>query len=293
MFNTLKHAATSALVALALTGAAHADTLKVGGKNFTEQLLISEITVQLLEAKGYDVEKLDGMGTSVVRAAQENGQVDIYWEYTGTSLITFNKITDKLDAEETYAKIKELDAAVGITWLTPSEANSTYAIAVRNADDKGLTTISDMAAAYEDGQTLKFGVNAEFPKRADGLIGLQEVYGFKAGRRNLAPMQTGLIYDALKSENLDIGLVFALDGRIQAFDFKVLVDDKGFFPNYALTPTIRTEVLEANPEVGDLLNSVSVLLDDEKMRALNARVDVDRETIEAVATGFLTDQGLI
>ncbi len=291
MYKNLAKAAVASLAFVA--GSAQAAELKVGGKGFTEQLLIAEITTQYLETKGHDIEKLDGMGTSVVRAALENGQVDIYWEYTGTSLITFNKVEESLNSEETYARVKELDAAKGITWLAPSTANSTYAIAVRTADNKGLATISDLAASYNKGDNFKFGVNAEFPKRPDGLPGLQDKYEFKAGRANLVAMQTGLIYQALKEEQLDLGLVFALDGRIEAFDFTVLEDDKGFFPNYALTPTIRTEVLEANPELGEQLNALSALLDDTVMRGLNARVDVEKVTVEDVATEFLTSNGLL
>ena len=95
---------------------------------------MAEMTTQLLKAKGFTVDKRAGLGTAPLRQAQEAGQVDLYWEYTGTSLITFNKVTDKLDAAATYAKVKELDAAKGLVWLNPSKANNTYALAMRKAD---------------------------------------------------------------------------------------------------------------------------------------------------------------
>ena len=274
-------------------GMAMAAEVTVGGKNFTEQLLISEMTSQMLEAKGHEVNRAEGMGTTVVRSAMENGQVDIYWEYTGTSLVTFNKITERLDAQETYNRVKMLDAEKGIVWLNASAANNTYALAVRSADDKGLSTLSELAAAYNNDQSLKMGVNAEFPKRADGLLGLQDQYGFKAGRANMAPMQSGLIYQALRDGDVDVGLVFATDGRIAAFDFKVLEDDQGFFPNYALTPVIRDEVLAANPDIGDSLNALSGLLNDSVMQSLNGQVAVDKKDISDVAREFLSSNGLI
>src|SRR6266540_4621642 len=106
------------LVAIAAIAAgiatAAAQTIVVGGKNFTEQQIMSEMTKQLLAAKGFTVDKRAGLGTAPLRQAQEAGQIDLYWEYTGTSLITFNKVTDKLDANATYAKVKELDAAKGL-----------------------------------------------------------------------------------------------------------------------------------------------------------------------------------
>jgi osmoprotectant transport system substrate-binding protein len=289
-------AALAALAGLALAAApAAAQTVVVGGKNFTEQQLMAEMTTQLLRAKGFTVDKRDGMGTAVLRQAQESGQIDVYWEYTGTSLITFNKVTDKLDADATYAKVKELDAAKGLVWLNPSKANNTYALAMRKADasGKGIATLSDLAAKVKGGEALKFGCNAEFYSRPDGLKPLEAAYGFDFGRENVVRMDTGLVYQALKDAQVDVGLVFATDGRIPAFDFVVLKDDKGFFPSYALTPVVRKETLDKNPKLADILNGLSAKLDDATMAKLNASIDVDKKSVEEVAGGFLKEKGLI
>jgi osmoprotectant transport system substrate-binding protein len=101
------------------------------------------------------------------------------------------------------------------------------------------------------------------------------------------------VYEALKNGDVEVGLVFATDGRIPAFEFVTLLDDKGYFPAYALAPVIRDEILQANPKIGDLLNALSAKLDDATMATLNARVDVDKETIEAVAEAFLKDNGMM
>lgn len=294
MLNTLK----SALAGIALMGtamSAQAADIVVGGKNFTEQQLLSSITEQLLDAKGYDVDNRAGMGSAAVRQAMENGQIDVYWEYTGTSLITYNKVEGTFGADETYAKVKELDAAKGLVWLNPSDANNTYALAMRQADaeEKGIATLSDLAARVNNEGDLTFGSNAEFYARADGLKPLQEAYGFEFGRSNVKRMDTGLVYQALKDGQVDVGLVFATDGRIPAFDFMVLKDDKGYFPAYALAPVVRQEVLDAHPELADLLNGVAAILNDDIMAGLNARVDVEKVSIENVAADFLKEHGLI
>ena len=153
----LKFAIAAAALMLG-AATASAQTIVVGGKNFTEQQFMAEMTAQLLQAKGFKVDKRAGLGTRRVRQAQEAGQVDVYWEYTGTSLITFNKITDKLDPAATYAKVKELDAAKGLVWLNPSKANNTYALAMRKADAaaKGIKSISDLAGKVKGGDNLKF-----------------------------------------------------------------------------------------------------------------------------------------
>ena len=134
------------LVAGVVGNASANNAIIVGGKKFTEQQLVAEMTAQLLRANGYKVDKRADLGSSVLRAAQENGQVDVYWEYTGTSLITYNKITDKLSAEQTYKRISELDAQKGITWLNPSKANNTYALAMRKVDaEKGFIDAARIA----------------------------------------------------------------------------------------------------------------------------------------------------
>lgn len=280
----------SAALALTISAPAlAAGKITVGGKGFTEQLIMAEMTKQLLEKKGYTVDKKDGMGTAIVRAALENGEVDLYWEYTGTSLITFNKVTERFSPEETYERVKQLDGEKGLVWLAPSKANNTYAFVVRadNPKTDSLNTISDMAAAYRNGVEIKMGTSAEFPKRPDGLIGLEKAYDFEAGRANVRPMDLGLTYPALVNGDLDTISAQATDGQIAALKLRVLEDDQNFFPNYALTPVVRKEVLERYPDLKEILEAVSTKLDDATMQRLNSEVGVEKKTVEAVATGYL------
>jgi osmoprotectant transport system substrate-binding protein len=248
-----------------------------------------------LEKKGYNVEKKDGMGTNIVRAALESGEVDLYWEYTGTALVTFDKVTDRLSPEETYAKVKDLDAAKGLVWLAPSKANDTYALAIRknNPHTDGMTTISDLAAAYRGGKNVVMAPTAEFAKREDGLIGLQKLYDFKAGRANVKPMDIGLVYPALANGDVDVSVVGATDGRVAAMNLTLLKDDKSFFPNYAMVPVVRKATLDAHPDLQGILEGLAAKLDDATMQRLNGEVDVKKKSIEDVSTTFLKEAGLL
>ncbi|MEG3081428.1 glycine betaine ABC transporter substrate-binding protein [Halomonas sp. 5021] len=289
---------TTALTSIALASGislANANEISVGGKNFTEQQILSTMTTQYLNNLGYDVDNRSGMGSAVLRQAQENGQIDLYWEYTGTSLINYNDITESLSPEDTYQRVKELDAEKGLTWLEPSDANNTYALAMRedDAEERGIETLSDLADAVNNEEGLTFALNAEFYAREDGWRPLMEAYDFRVGRSDVSRMDTGLVYQALRDEEVDVGLVFATDGRIPAFNFHVLKDDQGFFPAYALAPVVRTETLEANPELADQMNRLSALLNDATMAELNARVDVERVSIEDVAESFLEENDLL
>jgi osmoprotectant transport system substrate-binding protein len=282
-------------VMMHFASSASGQNIVVGGKNFTEQQIMSQMTAQLLQAKGFKPDVKAGMGSAVLRQAQENGQIDVYWEYTGTSLITYNKINDRLSPADTYAKVKELDAAKGLVWLNPSKANNTYSLAMNQDDAKkqNIASIGDLAAKVKGGAKLTFASNAEFYARPDGLKPLEEKYGFEFPRESVKRMDTGLVYQALKERQVDVGLVFATDGRVPAFNFVVLKDDKGFFPNYALTPVVRKQVLDANPKLAEYLNALSAKLDDATMARLNASVDVDKKTVEDVARTFLKEQGLV
>lgn len=273
-----------------------AQTIVVGGKSFTEQQIMTAMTVALLKAKGFTPDRKAGMGSAAVRSALENGQIDVYWEYTGTALAVFNKIPDKFNsAEDAYKRIKEVDAAKGIVWLNMSPVNNTYAFAM-NADDAkklGIATVSDLAKAVKGGKKLTFASNAEFYSRPDGLPGWQSTYGFEFDRDNVKRMDTGLVYQALKDRQVDSGVVFATDGRIPAFNFVVLKDDKNYAAPYNMTPVVRKEILDKNPKIADALNAVAAKLNNETMAKLNASVDVDKKTPEEVAETFLKQNGLI
>ena len=285
--------AATALLATATTVAQAAD-LVVGGKGYTEQLLMASMTEQLLKAKNYDVDKRDGMGSSVLRKAQLNGQIDLYWEYTGTSLLNYNKIKEKVPANEVYSRVKALDEKKGLIWLNPSAANNTYALAMRisDAEKRGISTLSELAKAVNNKEGLVLAVNAEFYARKDGLKPLQKAYDFKFPRKDIKRMDTGLTYTALKEKQVDVALVFATDGRIPAFGFKVLQDDKNYFPQYALTPVVRKDTLANNPKLAEQLNALSAVIDGDVMSHLNARVDVERQSVEVVADSFLGEMGL-
>lgn len=279
--------------AMLISGIAYAKELRIGAKSYAEQQLLAEMTEQLLNANGISAKAMTGMGSSLLRQAMENKQVDLCWEYTGTSLITYNKITERLSPEETYERVKELDAKLGMVWLNPAKANNTYALAKRIGDLDGVNTISDLATLYKDGKSVKLASTTEFAKRVDGLLGLQKEYDFKVGRANIVSMHPGLIYPALKDKQVDIGVVFSTDGRVASMNFQILKDDKGFFPSYNMTPVVLKEVLDAQPKLADLLNRLSAVLDNDTMQRLNGEVSVDKKSVQEVAEKFLQEQKLI
>ncbi len=127
----------------------------VGSKEFTEQLLLGQMAVILLEDNGFNVVDNTGLGgTALAREALENGEIDIYWEYTGTAWMAHLGHEEPLtDPAECYQKVKEEDLANGIVWLDYTEFDNTYTIMMRRADaeELGIVTISDLADAINEG----------------------------------------------------------------------------------------------------------------------------------------------
>jgi len=272
--------------------AAEKPVLRIGARVFTEQTLLAEITSQYLRTKGYDVQVTGGLGSNLARSAHESGQLDMLWEYTGVSLVAYNHVSEKLDSQQSYARVKELDGKKGLVWLTPSKFSNTYALALpKNVADQypQINTISELNSVLrkEAGTNNLVALDTEFANRSDGLDGMVQLYGMNLTRKNIRQMDAGLVYTALRNGQVFAGLVYTTDGRLNAFKLKLLEDDKHYFPDYTAAPVVRQAFLDAHPQLADQLKPLAELFDDNTMRALNARVDVEHQSPSSVAAEFL------
>ena len=289
----------STLVLVAVSGCAgDKKVIRVGSKEFTEQLLLGQITLQVLKDAGYKVDDRTGVaGSNKVRTALLSKEIDIYWEYTGTAWLSHLQHDQPLtDPAECYAQVKREDAANGVAWLPFAPFNNTYTIMMRRAqaEELGIQTLSELGAylAANPGN-LAFAVDHEFTARADGLPGLESTYQFKLPEDKLVVMDNALVYKALKENQVDIGMGFSTDGRIQAFDLVNLADDLAFFPAYNPAPNLRADVATENPEIVKLLEKVAAKLDNDSIMQMNYLVDIEQKTPAEVAKNWLKSVGLI
>lgn len=278
-----------------LLGQVLAAEIVVGSNSRTEQELLAEMTSLFLEEQGLPTRKTTGFGGAVLRQAQEQGQVDLYWEYTGAALVAYNGIRTRLSTEATYRTVKLMDADKGLVWLEPTKvlAGFRLAMAREQAEALGIETLSGLAFAINYGAVLHLATTPEFSARSDGLQPLQEAYGFRFPRRQIRQLELGLIPQLLADGQADIGVVTATDPRIDTLDLRILEDDRRFFPPYQLAPVVREETLRQFPTMGRLLERLSRELDNRVVGILSNRVAVNRESIEAVAREFLRTEGLI
>lgn len=261
------------------------ETIQVGSKDFTESLLVSEIYALALEDNGYEVERIQSIASSVIPQSLESGEIDLYPEYTGTSLMTIFNLPLQTDPDAVAETIREEYEAIGLTTLDYAPANNAQGIAIRTdvAEELGIATISDFQANAGE---IRFASQGEFDLREDGLVGLAEVYG-EFNFADSTVYDNSLKYQILRSDEADATPAYTTDGQLVNTDeFLVLEDDKNFWPPYNLVPVINQEVLEANPDIADILNAINADLTTEQVIELNAAVDIDGREYEEVAAEY-------
>lgn len=278
------------------SGKKEGPTIIVGSKTFTEALLLGELTYQYLEAQGYPVENKVGLGElAVIRPALESGEINMYWEYTGTVLIAVMEEEPSYDEEECYQTVKEWDAKNGIVWLPYAKYQSTYCIPARKeiVEKYNLKTISDLVEQIKKGEKIRLAGFQEWVERSDGLPHVEEVYGFKYPRDQIRMLAMFMGLEAMKEGEVDVCISNTIEPRIKAYDLVVLEDDKHCFPVYNPAPLVREEILEAYPELPDVMQKLTDELTEDSMNDMCKAVDVDKKSVEQVAKDFLTEKGLI
>jgi osmoprotectant transport system substrate-binding protein len=272
-----------------------ATKLTIGSKNFTEQKVLGEIYAQALEAAGYSVSTQLNLGDEkTALKALEGGDISAYPEYTGTALLSFfGKQADELPKDEmaAFEEAKAGFAEKNLTAMPPTPFVSSNEVGVtkETADKLGLSKISDLEGKSQD---LTLYGTPECRQRLDCKLGLEQVYGLKF--KKFVPVDIALRHEVLSKGQADVSIVFTTDPQNKREGFVLLEDDKGMFPPYNSTLVVRDDVVEkAGPDFQKTVEMVNEGLTDEVMQELNARVDLDKETPEAVAGAYLEESGLV
>lgn len=303
---SLAIAATSAALLLAAsgcgsdTGSAGGDgelagaQLTVGSKEFTESIILGQITALVFENAGAQVTDQTGLqGSATVREALMSKEIDIYWDYTGTGWVNILGNSSENLPEDLFAAVKEADAANGVAWLPPANFENAYRLATSQAlaAEQALATTSE-AAAFVGANPGQGSICAasEFINRDDGLPGLEAAYEFAF--TEVVELDFNLIFTQVGTA-CQFGEVFSTDARIISNNLLVLDDDRNFFVPYQGAATLRQETLEEHPAIADLLAPVSQALTEPVITELNGKVDNDGERPRDVAKDWLTEQGLI
>src|SRR5690625_2096352 len=271
--------------------------IMIGSKSFTEQYLLTKMTVLLLKEEGFNVKETSDLGSSALRQALENNQIDLTWDYVGTGLVTYLGEEPETDPQAAFDRLNKIDReSNNIIWTNLNEVDNTYTLMMRedHAEELGINSISDLADyVNENPGELLLATDVEFANRDDGLPGVQEAYEFDIQSENVSEMEAGLTYNALRDQQVDIVAGFATDGRIDEFGFVNLEDDQSFFPAYNAAVAMSSDLYEEHPELEEIFEPLADLLTSDSMRKLNYEVDINDRSVDEVAREFLVENNLI
>lgn len=285
------------LLALVLASCDQQDNrIRVASKDFTEHLILGELLAQVIEKNGMQVDRaIPYGGTFDNMEALKRGDTDLYAEYTGTALVLLGQ-PPMSDGDAAYRRVEELYEPLGLQWGKRLGFHNDYELVMRRdrAAELGIETISDLSKIEGD---IRFGIDDEFQARpVDGYGPLIRRYGLSATvglvTEDTAAGKTEL-YESLLEGDVDVVEGFSTDGQIAEFGLVVLEDDLDFFPTYQPAPLVRAATLERFPALQPALNELAGRLTTERMRQMNAAVELDGQDPANVARRFLAEQDLI
>lgn len=259
---------------------------------FAENQLVAEMYARVLERAGYAVEReFDLRSREVSQSALESGQIDVKPEYLSSLLLFLDsKAQGSREPTAVATQVSDRLRPKGITVLTPSPAQDTnqFVANAKTAQRFNLTTLSSLAPVAD---RLTIGAPPECPLRPFCMLGLRDVYGILF--EDYAPLDAGgpRTVAALKSDEVQIALMFSTDPSIEANGFVPLVDDKYLQGAENITPVIRTE--RVNDEVRRLLDAVSARLSSDIVTELVRRIVIEGQDVSSVATAFLAENGFV
>jgi len=215
--------------------------IRIGGKTFTEQHILVELLARTTKRAGYEPFKVENLGSNVGFQALANNEIDLYIDYTGTIWRAYMNRSDTPDARAMLDGVSYWAASGhGIRCLGSLGFENAYCLAMREADAErlGIETIGDLAD-HLGGMTL--ASDYEFVKRPVWRQ-VAEAYDLKPG--SVQTMDPSLIYGALVNGDVDVIPAYTSDGRIEAYELRVLEDPKQAFPPYDAVVLIASEKAE-------------------------------------------------
>jgi len=264
-----------------VAGVAAAQSIVVGSKKFTENVILGEMATLLARDQGLPVEHRRELGgTRVLWNALRRGDIDVYPEYTGTIIEEILHGSDRPSG----ASLDDTLSTFGVAKTPPLGFNNTYALGMRREEARrlGIHTISDLRK-YPD---LKIGFTNEFLDREDGWPGLQKRYNLPF--RNVRGLDHDLAYRGLTSGAIHVIDMYSTDAEITKYDLVALEDTAGYFPVYDAVLLYRLDLASRFPAFVEALKSLAGKITAADMIAMNARAKIQRIPEAQVAADFLS-----
>ena len=262
--------------------------ITIGAKTFTEQYILSAMLGQWVEQEtGRPTTVMQSLGSIVAFDALSAEDIDIYVDYSGTLWANeMGRDTVATDRADVLRDVTEFLLEVhNISLVSTLGFENSYALATREQDAEalGLRRISDLtphAPRLSIGSDYEFFARPEWPS-------IRDTYGLRfASQRS---MDSTLMYQAVAQGTVDVISAFSTDGRIAAYDLRVLDDDRGAIPPYDAVVLVSGRVTRAFPDVIDALERLAGTIDADEMRRMNLAVDEQGLNPSEVAQRFLRE----
>ena len=271
------------VAALGLTGCASTETITVGSQSYYSNEIIAEIYAQVLEENGFEVERRYAIGQREAYVpALENGEVDLFPEYTGNLLQYYNPEATATEADAVYSALQsELPEGLTALAMSPATDQDSYNVTREFAEAQGISSLADLA----DVDGLILGGNPELEERAYGPQGLLTIYGAEVSFE-----ATGdLTFEALVEGEVNMANIYSGDPRIAQFDLVTLADPEGMFLSSNVVPIANSSIAD---DVANVINAVSVAMSPEELVALNNRSQQEQLSSAVIANDWLVSEGL-
>jgi len=245
----------------------------IGAKSFSEQLILSDLIGQRLEATGAGVVHKDALGSAIIFRALAADDIDVYVDYTGTLWTNVLRRSDRVSRETMLAELTTtLRERYGVTVLGTLGFENAYALAMKpdRAAASGITTIADLAPQT---RRMKLGTDTEFLRRPEWAA-LRDAYGLSFGEEK--SFNPTFMWRALSDGTVDVISAYTSDGRIAADNLIVLEDPKGAIPAYDAVLLISPHRRD-DPTLRAVLTPLIGAIAVTRMREANYMVDRDRD----------------
>ena len=273
-----------------LAGSASSGTVVVGSANFPEDELLAQIYADALQAAGVKVStKLNIGAREVYYPELTKGAISVIPEYNGALLTTSVDTTSKATstAEVNAALKAKLPSTAEILNSSSAQDKDSITVTQANATKYHLKSISDLSSVAK---TWVIGGPSEFKTRADGIVGLKNVYGLTF--KSFSPLDESgpITISALKSGKVQAADIFTTTPQIVTDKFVSLADPKNMFAAQNVTPLVYKKA--ASAKVVSTLNAVSAKLTTEALLQMDKALTINHASYTSVASGFLQQEGL-
>jgi len=265
----------------------------MGSKLFNEQYILAHMIAHLMRDNGIEADVKESLGGTMINyEALKKGNIDAYVEYTGTAYNVILKLPplEQWDPDYIYKEVEQgLMEQDGIAIAARFGFRDDYAIALHKdwVMENNVVTISDLEPYADD---LSLGTDPEFASRPDGLPQIDKIYGFTFGK--VRQMQPTLMYEAIKSNQVDAIGAYTTDSRVDMYDLSIVEDDKGALPPYNAIIIVRKEFAE-NEALMQIFKKLEGQIDTDTMRRLNKLYDIDKKEAADIAKDYLIEKGFI